>query len=87
MGQLSDRRVRTTISGLRHSCSGSILMVRLHLPEAAGLPTSLSVLLASAHGASLTAFIACKESSALGSFPAVSALSRCALQVCSDAET
>ena len=61
VGQLSDRRVRTTMSGLRHSCSGSILMVRLHLPEPAGLPSSVLGLLAPALGASLTASCACRE--------------------------
>ena len=61
VGQLRDRRVRTTMSGLRHSCSGSILMVRLHLPEPAGLPSSVLGLLAPALGASLTASFACRE--------------------------
>ena len=65
VGQLSDRRVRTTMSGLRHSCSGSILMVRLHLPEPAGLPSSVLGLLASARNASWTAPIACREAASL----------------------
>ena len=68
MGQLSDRRVRTTMSGLRHSCSGSILMVRLHLPRAAGLPSSFSGLLKSALGASLTASVACRDAAHLAPF-------------------
>ncbi len=41
MGQQRDRRVRTTMLGLAHSCRGSILMVRLPRGEPSGLPGAI----------------------------------------------
>ena len=41
VGQQRDRRVRTTMLGLAHSCSGSILMVRLPRGEPSGLPGAI----------------------------------------------
>lgn len=59
MGQLRDRRVRTTMPGLRQSCSGSILITRLPLGESGGWPASCCMT-APVGAGSLAASAACK---------------------------
>ena len=62
MGQLRDRRVRTTMPGLRQSCSGSILITRLPLGESGGWPASCCMT-APVRAVSLAASAACKDTS------------------------
>ena len=60
MGQQSDKRVRTTMFGLAHSCSGSMRIVRLPRGDSSGLPGATRGTPCSNPSASSASSAACK---------------------------